>query len=390
MDHGRHTAGWLLSFVCCATAAAQSYDDLTTVRGRPQQFGSVLQLRAGILGSVASDPDETIGREDETGWDGHAYFHRDRLGNSSAQIDAYLGRDGAYLGVLEGELLGQETQSRLEVTARYFPFYREGFYRDDQFVPTGRYEGDDYGIALSVAREVSEGMRFEPQVFYRRYDFSTNDQTPVNYVIPDDFNGYGARMYLEQSSMVLNRLTGRPQQGFLLTLVGEREQNDSDRQFGVLGVFETRLPSGFWRGRGHLELYLPQSESMTWEVVGNGQWTDDQDRVYNYDAQKPIGSIWADGELRLRFDLGLSLWAAPFGKLQWVRTLDESGFSNSSDFFYGGGANLGYEIGDNFSLLGEYSYLTNESREPVSTSKDTFGEHRFFAGVEVRFGAQRK
>ena len=98
----------------------------------------------------------------------------------------------------------------------------------------------------------------------------------------------GGRAFLEQTNLVLNRLTGRAQQGFLLTLVGEREQNDSDRQFGTVGVFETRLPSGFWRGRGHLEWYLPQSDSMTWEIAVDGSLTDKKDRVYNYDAQKPI------------------------------------------------------------------------------------------------------
>ena len=46
---------------------------------------------------------------------------------------AYAGRDGAYFGVAEGELLGQETQSRLEIFGRYFPFYREGFYIDDDY-----------------------------------------------------------------------------------------------------------------------------------------------------------------------------------------------------------------------------------------------------------------
>ena len=51
--------------------------------------------------------------------------------------------------------------------------------------------------------------------------------------------------------------------------------------------------------------------------------------------------------------------------------------------------NVCHSSADNFSIIADYSYLSNESREPVSISDDTYGEHRLFLGMEVRFASQR-
>ena len=36
-----------------------------------------------------------------------------------------------------------------------------------------------------------------------------------------------------------------------------------------LGTFETRLPSAVWRGRGRVELYLPQSVAVTFNTTAD-------------------------------------------------------------------------------------------------------------------------
>ncbi len=373
-----------------AGLTAQSYDDLMMVRARPERFASVLQVRAGALGSLADDEDTQVGLENEIGWDGHLYFRTGGVGGREAELKVYAGRDGAYLSVLEGTLLGGETQTRIELNARYFPFYREGFYRSGDFIPTGRYEGDDWGAAVLFAREVQEGLRMEVGPFFRSYSFDRNDATAVNYLEPDDFTAYGARLYLEHNILELDRLTGRPRVGFILTLAGEYEKNDSDRRFGTQSIYESTLPSGVWRGRGHLEWYFPVAQSATWEVRVDGQITDDKDRVHNFDAQKPPGHLWVDGEIRLRLDLGNAIALTPFAKGQLVRLPDEAGVGTDQETFFGGGLDAVVDFGDMLSLIGHYSYLGNESRPPVSTSDDTFGEHRFFVGIEARFGAQRQ
>lgn len=376
--------------VAAGVLRAQSYDELTFLRDRPSPYASVIQLQAGVLAGFASSSDEDIGLEDEIGWDAHGYLKQDRFGDRDAVLEAYAGRDGAYFGVLEGGLLGQETQSRLELQMRYFPFYREGFYRSDDFVPTGRYEGMDWGVSLSVAKEVAESLRFEAGPFYRHYSFDRNSDTAPNFIVPDNYNAWGARAFLEHNTVVLDRVTGRPDHGFIATVGIEREQNDSDQTFGEVGVSESRLPSGVWRGRGHLEWYLPQSKTGTWEIEVDGAITDKEDRVYIYDAQKPIGHIWVDANLRFRFELDLSLWVSPYLKGQFIKILSEDTVTSDQEFFFGGGLAAGYQIGDEIEALLDYSYLSNESREPVSASKDTFGEHQLFVGLQVRFGAARK
>lgn len=373
-----------------AGLSAQSYKDLTTVRARPWAYTQVVQVRAGVLGGLAGDTNEAVGLEDEIGWDGHLFWHQEQAGGREAALDAYAGRDGAYFSLMEGTLLGGDTQTRLEATMRYFPFYREGFYQSGDFIPTGRYEGFDWGVGLMFARQADEGLRIEFGPFFRRNSFEANEDTAANFIIPDDFNAYGARFILEHNTLILDRVTNRPRQGFIFTVIAEREQNDSDRRFGTQGIYETTLPSGFWRGFAHLEWFFPQSQEGTWTLHIDGQLTDEQDRVFNYDAYKPQGSLWVDAEIGFRLDFGQAFSVRPFAKGQYVQVLDQFGVDTDDETFFGGGLETRLDFGDNLSLLADYSYLSNESRAPISTSADTFGEHRFFVGVEARFGAQRR
>lgn len=381
-------AGLLCLLAPCPLA--QSYDDLTLVRNRPSPFSSLIQVRAGVLGAVPLDEDKPIGLESQLGFDGHVYYRSDQFGGRDAQIQAYAGRDGAYLGVLEGVLLGRGNGSRLELSTRYFPFYRDGFYSGGDFVPTGRYEGKDYTAALSVNREVAEDLRVEIGGFFRKNTFDRNENTASDYTIPDDYNAYGFRGWLEHNTLKLNRLNGRPDGGFVLTLSAEQEYNRSDRRFGTAGIYESTLPSSVWRARGHLEWFFPQSDTSTWELFVDASYSDRKDRVYNSDAQKPIGFLWFDAELRYRFDVGQSLVVAPLAKGQFVQSVREDGAGSDTNTFFGGGLDTALNVGDNISLIAEYSFLSNPARPPVSATSDAFGEHRFFLGMEVRFAGQRR
>ena len=381
-------AGLLCVLAPCPLA--QSYDDLTFVRNRPSAYTSLLQVRAGVLGAVPAKEDKPIGLESEYGFDGHVFYRNDQFDGRDAQIQAYAGRDGAYVGVLEGVLLGRGNWSRLELSTRYFPFYRDGFYSGGDFVPTGRYEGNDYALGLSLNREVAEDLRVEVGGFYRKNKFDRNEDTAAGYTVPDDYDAYGARLWVEHNTLELDRNTGRPEDGFILTLAIDKEFNDSDGRLGTAGIFESSLPSSVIRARGHLEWYFPQSGTNTWELFADGSFSDKKDRVYNSDAQKPIGYLWIDGELRYRFDVGQALTLAPLAKAQFVQSVKEDGAGSDTNMFFGGGLDAALNVGDNISLIADYSFLSNPSRPPVSATSDAFGEHRFFLGMEVRFAGQRR
>lgn len=367
-------------------AAAQSYSDLTLVRNRKNEGEDLLQVQAGVgIGRPSGSDDESIGLESVIAPRGHVYFRKRGFSTHRAVLLAYAGFDGFYATVKEDPALGGQSQARLEVFGRLFPFYREGFYRNGDFVPTGRYEGRDYGVALATSRLVDPQFRVEIAGFYRRLQFASNETTAPTYTVPGDYNAYGGRIILEQQTLTLDRETGRPNAGFLFSILGEREQNDSDARFGTQGVFESELPVGVWRGRGHLEWFFPHTETSTFALMLDGNVSPEEDRVYNYEASKPIGNLWFDGQLRWRLAVGRALTITPFLAAQYVRALREGGAGADNDTFFGGGLDARLDAGRNISLFFEYSYLNNESRPTISPTKDTLGEHQLFAGVEIRF-----
>lgn len=373
-----------------ASLAAQTYDELNTVRSRPSPYSSVLQFKAGMLGDFAKKDDPATGLRDTTGWDGSVYYRNDTFFGRPGTTEAYAGRDGAYLAVHDHTLAGNETSSVLELKTRYFPFYREGFYDGSDFVPTGRYEGSDWEAYLGFSRPLETDTRVELGPYYRHDRFSRNADTAGTYAIPDGFNSYGIRLFVEQSTLQLDRDRGIPNQGFLLTVVGEKEWNNSSGAFGEVGLFETELPSSVWRARGRLEWYVPQSDNSVWEVFATGALTDEKDRVVNYDAQHPQGNAWVDAQLRYRIGLGDSATITPFVAGQFVRILDEDGGSSDKKFFFGYGAELWLHFNDAISMNAWYSFLDNESRPSVSVSDDRHGQHMFYVGLVARFGAQRR
>lgn len=366
--------------------AAQTYDEMNMVRNRLYPSDKMVQIKAGLLAATPAKTDRTVGLDDELGWDGHLYYRGDSLTGRTGKTEAYVGRDGALLSMRDGSLVGGENISRLELKTRYFPHYREGFYRGKSFVPVGRYDGNDYEAYLGFGRPAAPDLTLELGTFYRKSTFGRTQETAVNYVIPGDYEAYGIRLFAEQSTLQLDRVRGVPHDGFQLTAMVEQEWNSSNGAFGVTGGFQSELPKAVWRAKGHLEWYIPGSDTITWLVWADAQMTDEQDRVVNYDAQRPLGNLWVDGYLKMRWWMGTTVVLTPFFQGQFTRILDESGVNQDDKFFAGGGVELDLLISKQVTFNFWYSFLDNESRPPVSVTSDNHGQHMFFAGVVMHFG----
>lgn len=363
----------------------QSFRDLMTVRNREQPVRSLLQFRLGLNADVAKDENEANGEKDGHAVGGFAFYHQKDAFGEKWTTDAYAGRDGLYLGFKDEVFPGKQEQARLEFFGRLFSFYREGYFDDGDFISTGRYEARDWGVRVAYGREAAQDTRMEVGPFFRSYSFDRNSDTAPDFVEPDDYNAYGARLVYEQNTLKLSRKHGLPEQGSLLNLAVEAEHNDSSRNFGVVGFNESRLPSSLWRGEGHLEFYHTDKGGSTWEVVLDAQLTDEDDRVFNHDAEKPNGHLWVNGTVGYRMVFWDGLFITPFGEAQFLRILDADGGSSDNETFFGGGLNIAFPFGEGMALVASYSYLTNPSRPPVEFSEDTFGEHQFFVGIDIAF-----
>jgi len=375
--------------------AAQSFADLTEVRNPNNPYASLFEIEAGVIGARALDDSpsaKAAGLDSDISWDGHVFYRDDSFSARRGTIEAYAGRDGLFGGFYDGQLVGDDTVTRLELRARPWQFYRDGSYSGDQFVPNGLYEGRDYEAYLGFGREASQGLYVELGPYYRKNDFDRGDLTPPPsaFTIPGDYAAYGGRLYLEQSTLQFDRRRGMARDGYVLTLIGEREWNDSKGAFGSLGAGTTELPSAVWRARGRLEWYVPSSDNTIWEIFARGGWSDDKDRVQNSEAQRPLGSQWADAFLRLRIHLGTSWTVTPFVQGQYSRVPEAGGSGSDKKTFFGGGVESYYHISEAISLHGWYSFLDNESRPSIRVDEDSHGEHMFYLGVVMRFGAERR
>jgi hypothetical protein len=388
----------LLPFLGLAVAVSgQSYVDLVDARNLPHPYSSMLMIEAGAIGTLATEDDPlalSVGIDDDISWDGRVHYRDETFSNKRGTLEFYAGRDGIVGSFTDGKLIGDDTLTRFEVRARPWQFYRDGFYRDDRFVPNGLYEGSDYEGYVGFGREAQQGLYVEVGPYYRTFDFSRSDLTPSPslFTIPADYDAYGARLYLEQNGVQMDRRRGVPREGYMLTIIGEQEWNDSKGAFGSVGGsgFTTELPSSVWRLRGRLEWYIPSSDTMTWEIFAYGGWQDDKDRVENYQGQRPLGSQWADAQLRLRMHLGQSVTLAPFVHGQYSHVLEESGGSSDREFFLGGGAEAYVHFSDAISLHGWYSYLDNDNRPSIRIDEDLHGQQMFYLGVVLTFGASRR
>lgn len=372
-----------------APATAQSFIDLTEVRNPVNPYSGMFEIEAGVIGTHANEEDETVGLKDDISWDGHLFYRDEAFSSRRGTVQAYAGRDGLLASFADGKMVGDDTVTRFELRARPWQFYRDGFYRDSNFVPNGLYEGRDYEGYIGFGKEASQGLYVELGPYYRQNDFSRSDLTSSSFEIPENYAAYGGRVYVEQSTVQMDRRRGMPRDGYVLTLQGEREWNDSKGDFGSVG-FTTELPAAVWRLRGRIEWYIPSSESTIWEIFGRGGWNDQKDRVVNSDSTHPLGDQWGDLQVRLRIHIASSWSVAPFVQGQYSHLLDESGSSSSREFFVGGGAESYYHINDAFSVHGLYSYIDNESRPSIRVDEDVHGEHMFYLGLVMRFGGQRR
>ena len=369
---------------------AQTFDDLVDRRNATRPYASVFQFEAGAIGTATSEVNGFQGSDDEFGWDATVYYLDDQVGSRRGELEAYAGRDGIFASYADGKLIGDDTVTRFEFYGRPWMFYRDGFYRNGEFEANGLYEGSDWEGYLGFGRAAQDGLYIELGPFYRSLDFKRSELTDPNFTIPEGYSAYGARLYLEQNSVQMDRRRGMPRSGFVLSLVGEREWNDSRGEIGVNDVFETSLPDAAWRARGRLEWYIPGSDDVTWEIFARGGWQDEKDRVENFEGQKPLGNIWADAQLRLRWAIGQSITVTPFGHVQYSRVLKETGDSSSKDAFVGAGLESYIHLGDSLSVHGWYSFLDNDSRPSIRIDEDVHGEHMFYLGLVLRIGASRR
>lgn len=370
--------------------AAQSYSDFVDQRKSTQPYAKLLQIEAGAIGVEPDDGDPAAGLDRGVSWDARLWYRNEAFGSRRGTLEGYAGRDGLYASLQDGKLVGDDTVTRLEFRGRPWVFYRDAFYRDDQLVANGLYEGSDYEAYAGFGKD-QQNLYVELGPYYRKLDFRRSDLTPgpSQFVLPDGFNAYGARLYVEQSTLQFDRRRGTIRDGYVLTLCGEREWNDSNGEFGS-SAFATALPSAVWRVRGRVDWYIPATDSITWEVFATGGWQDEKDRLWNTDGSRPLGNQWADVHVRLRLDLSNSWSVAPFVQGQFSRTLDEDGFSSSKNFFFGGGAETYLHLGESVSLHGYYSYLDNENRPSIRIDEDLHGQHMFYLGMVLRLGATRR
>ena len=383
----------VVSIAIGASATAQSFQQLVDSRNSANPYSSVLQIEAGAIGafSPGSDAtDELRGLEDTISWDGHVYYRDEEFGSRRSTIEAYGGRDGIFASFQDGQLIGDDTVTRFEFRARPWMFYRDGYYEGDELRQNGFFEGSDYETYVGFGRAAQDGLYIELGPYYGVHEFRSSQLTFPNYRLPEDYATYGARMYLEQRAVQMDRRRGMPQQGFVLTAVGEREWNDSTEAFGTEDIFETRLPNNAWRARMRLEWYIPASDSATWEVFARGGMQADKDRIQNIEGQRPLGNQWGEGQLRLRFHLGQSITVTPFANVQYSRTPKQNGFGSSKDFFLGGGAETYVHLGESLSVHAFYSFIDNENRPSVSINEDLRGQHMAYVGMVLRLGAARR
>lgn len=380
-----------IATVCLAAPlAAQSFADMIEQRKSAQPFAKVLQIEAGAIGTEPDDGNVETGLDRDVSWDARVWYRNEAFGSRRGTLEAYAGRDGLFAGFQDGKLVGDDTVTRIEFRGRPWVFYRDAFYRDDQLVPNGLYDGRDWEGYIGFGKE-TQGLYIELGPYYRKLDFQRSDLTPApsQFTIPDGFNAYGLRAYLEQSTLQFDRRRGSVREGYALSLCGEREWNDSQGEFGS-AAFLTELPSAVWRLRGRLDWYIPATESICWEVFASGGWHDEKDRLQNTDGSRPLGNQWGDVQVRLRFDLGQSFSLAPFVQGQFSRTLAEDGFGSDKNLFYGGGAEFYLHLADPLSLHGWYSYLDNENRPSIRIDEDLRGQHMFYLGMVLRLSSTRR
>ncbi len=373
-----------------AAARAQDVLELTEIRNPPRFTPTMGFIRAGYTFSFPSGEDKDREKRGDSFPDLSFYYITDKMFGKPANFTFYGGREGFYTSMGQPAFNLRGVRTRMEFWYRPWTFYREGFYDGDEFVPTLQYKGKEFRGRLGVlfpatarGNTFAEVAAYGGKNFFSR-DSQTRDPSTL-YTIPDNFKVAGVRVSLETGKIQYDRYTGLPKGGALLTVWGEREVNDSDADFGTPG-WESSLPSKIWRAGGRLSYYYPADKDQVVEFHALGRYFDKEDRILTYDASKPIGNRFGQATLGYRWHLSGSMYVLPFLSAQYIRLADEFDQSQKEKFFFGGGLSFRWSLGKKVNLYMDYSYLSNESREPVGIRKDYFSEHRFSAGVEITFG----
>jgi hypothetical protein len=384
----------LVALACAAGATAQSYRELTTVRTPANPYASVFEVEAGGVGTKTTEENPATGLRDDISWDGHVYYSNAAFGSRRGKLEAYAGRDGLYASYLDKKLVGSDTDTRIELRGRPWVFYRDGAYDGSKFGARGLFDGADYEAYLGFGKDSGQGLYVDLGPFYKRLSFDRSRLTrsappELAYTIPEDFAAYGGRLYIEQNAVQLDRRTGMPRDGFVLTLVGEREWNTSKSAFG-LATTKSELPDAVYRANGRLDWYVPATDALTWEIFAQGGLADRRDRLVAMDSSHALGNQWGDVQLRLRCQVGNSWTITPYVQGQYSRLPGDTRLSSQKKFFLGAGVESYLHFNEVFSLHGYYSYLNNESRESIRVDEDVHGQHMFYLGMVIRFAGGRK
>lgn len=377
--------GALSSFELVAQYRAPSYKDLTIVRNRTWSKTDFLEFRAGAqAGFPAGGKSTARSAEDAMAFDGHVYWRKSQAFGRQGRFELYAGRDGAYVGLTEGDPRQSSGYSRIELFGRQWgQFVREGFYQSDDFVPVGQYKMKDWKARMSFATRFAETLRGEIGGFYGKNSFTRYKRTASSYRIPSNYSAYGVSALIEDNKIQLDPSSSLPSEGALLSVWVEREWNNSNDLFGITGR-ESALPSAVVRGGGHLEWYFPYTNSGTWVLEADAGVAPKDDRIWIYDASKPIGQIFVDARIGYRLMLTDTLSIIPGVRAQWIRLADEFNTKKETELFFGGQVEFRADFSESLALSLEYSYLSNESREPVLFHDDSIGEHRLWLGFEFR------
>lgn len=362
-----------------------SLRDLTLVRNRTWAVDEFLEIRAGGLYAFPDSEDQTTFAEKSTTLDGHVYFRGKNFLSGKGRTDAYIGRDGWYLGVVEGDPKTAKNFWRFEFYGQnWMAYQREGFFDGDNFVPTGMFDKTKWDARVMAATSPTAGMKAEAGAFYGQRKFNRNEQTSPAYVIPENYNVYGLEIIVEENKIQVDQKTRLPFRGALFSAFLRTEWNDSKERFGLPGNQST-LPSQIIRGGLHAEILSPASQTATWMITGDAAMGPKDDRIWIYDPWKPEGRWFVDGKFELRWLMGDYFSLQPGFRLLYQRIADEFQTSEDDKIFWGGSVRFRWDPSENIAFVLDYSYLSSNERAPVKINEDSLTNHWVYAGFELRF-----
>lgn len=373
----------ILGLWCDAGAQDQGsllgYRDAERVRESRRYSDAAIAVRLGGAFVWPEDTDLDEGREFEANPSGSVFAHWKNV-LEDFSIDAYLGPDGGLISLYQRDGL-QSLTGRLDVSARPLSIYRDGFYREDEFVPVGAYEGLDFGVFLAAEQRLVEDLTISVGPFYRRYDFDDRAGGVPGFVRPGDFNAHGLRAVLQYVDREPDRFhPAEIHDGVLASLQVDYESNDQRGPFGS-PTFQSALPGSTFRGSLLIEIVDRVSEEFASQIRIEGALHERDDRIATADAQTPVGTAFVDGVFGLRY-ANEQVAITPYARVQFVRALDAFGQGSDDQAFFGGGIRGRWNLAKNLRLFFDASYLNNPGRPVVTWERGSLGEFQVVSGLE--------